>query len=155
MTTSPWYPVNLNIEGKKIIVFGGGNVAQRKVENILLCSGCVTVISPQLTLALKDLVKKGEIKYIQDSYKQQCIDGAYLVFAATSDKDVNKEIARIASEKNILVNVCHSADKSSFIVPAVFREKAVTVAVSTDGKSPAEAVRVRDKISATRIYFTV
>ena len=141
-----FYPVNLNIKGKLCIVIGGGKVAERKIKNILLCEGKVKVISPDLTSKLAELVKQRRITYAKAEYHLESLKGAWLIYAATSNRKLNSKIAKDADKLGILVNVCDSREKSSFILPAVLRKKDLVIAVSTDGTFPEKAVKIRDKL---------
>jgi siroheme synthase-like protein len=84
--------------------------------------------------------------YTRGEYRSSHLKGAFLVYAATSDRKVNAEIARDASRRKLLVNVADSATESTFILPAVLRNREISIAVSTNGLSPAKSVRIRDKI---------
>jgi siroheme synthase-like protein len=141
-----YYPINLNIKGKLCIVIGGGRVAERKIRNILLCGGRVKVVSPELTDALKGMVKRKRISYLRSEYCSEVIKGAFLVYAATSSRKVNAQIAKDTKRLGIPVNVCDSARESTFILPAVLRKKGVTLSVSTDGVSPSKSVEIRDRL---------
>jgi len=141
-----YYPVNLKIKGKNCVVIGGGRVAERKIKNILLCGGKVKVVSPELTDLLLKMVRRGKIDYVRAKYRPGMCKGAFLVSAATSNREVNDRIAREAKRLGILVNVCDSAEESTFILPAVLRKKGVTLSVSTDGRFPTKSVRIRDRL---------
>lgn len=141
-----FYPINLNIKGKVCVVIGGGKVAERKIKNILLCGGKVKVVSPELTDLLSKMVRRRKIDYIQAEYHPDAFEGAFLVYAATSYRKVNAQIAKDAKRLGILVNVCDSARESTFILPAVLRKKGITLSVSTDGVSPVKSVSIRDKL---------
>ncbi len=141
-----YYPVNLNIKGKVCVVIGGGKVAERKVKNILLYGGRVHVVSPVLTDRLSKMAKQGKINHIQAIYHRRYLRGASLVYAATSDRRVNAQIAKDATRLGVLVNVADSAEESSFILPAVLRKRGITIAVSTDGLSPSKSVRIRNRL---------
>lgn len=141
-----YYPINLDIRGKRCVVIGGGKVADRKIKNILLCGGKVKVVSPELTEALSKMAKQGRIAYTRAEYHSGVIEGAYLVFAATSRRKVNAQIARDAKRLGIPVNVCDSPRESTFILPAVLRKKGMTISVSTGGVFPARSVKVRDTL---------
>jgi len=141
-----FYAVNLNIEGKVCIVVGGGKVAERKIRNILFCGGRVRVVSPELITKLAEMAENKKIGYVKCEYRPDVLKKAYLVFAATSNRKVNSKIAKDAKEKGILVNVCDSAKKSTFILPAILRKKGMVISVSTGGVSPQKAVKIRDKI---------
>ena len=92
------------------------------------------------------MAKQGEIDYIKSEYRPGFLKGAYLAYAVTSSREVNSRVSRDGGEKGLPVNVCDSVKESAFILPAVLRKKGVTVAVSTEGKSPEKAVRIRDKL---------
>jgi len=141
-----YYPISLNIKGRLCVVIGGGRVAERKVKNLLLCGGRVRVVSPDLTDRLSQWVSQGKMDYIRSEYRTSHLKGAFLVYAATSGRKVNAEIARDAARWRLLVNVADSAKDSTFILPAVFRKREVSIAVSTDGLSPAMSVGLRDRI---------
>ena len=141
-----YYPINLNIKGKRCVVIGGGRVAERKVKNLLHCGARVRVVSPDLTKQLSKWVSQGRIDYIQREYRTSHLKRAFLVYAATSNRKVNAEIARDAAEQRLLVNVADAARESTFILPAVLRKRGIFIAVSTNGLSPAKAVRIRDRL---------
>jgi len=141
-----YYPVNLNIKGRLCVVIGGGPVAERKVKNLLRCGGRVRVVSPDLTDRLSKWASQGKLDYTRSEYRASHLKGAFLVYAATSDRKVNAEIARDAARRRLLVNVADSAKDSTFILPAVFRKGEVSIAVSTNGLSPAKSVGIRDRI---------
>ena len=141
-----YYPVNLNIKDRLCVVIGGGRVAERKVKNLLAYGGRVKVISPDLTDLLSRWVRQGKLDYTSSKYRSSFLKGAFLVYAATSDRKVNEKIAGDASRRKLLVNVADSAAESTFILPAVLRKRGVSVTVSTDGLSPATSVCIRDGI---------
>ena len=141
-----YYPINLNIKDRLCVVIGGGRVAERKVRNLLLCGARVRVVSPDLTDRLSKWVIQRKIDDTRSEYRASHLKGAFLVYAATSDRKVNAGIARDAAKRKLLVNVVDSAKDSAFILPAVLRKRGVSIAVSTDGLSPATSVRIRDRI---------
>ena len=141
-----YYPVNLNIKGRLCVVIGGGRVAERKVKNLLRCGGRVRVVSPDLTDLLSKWVSQGKMDYTRSEYRASHLKGAFLVYAATSDRKVNAEIARDAARRRLLVNVADAPTESTFILPAVVRKREISIAVSTNGLSPAKSVRIRDRI---------
>jgi precorrin-2 dehydrogenase/sirohydrochlorin ferrochelatase len=141
-----YYPINLNIKGRLCVVIGGGRVAERKVKNLLRCGGRVKVVSPDLTVLLSKWVSQGKMDYARSEYRTSHLKGAFLVYAATSDRKVNAEIARDAARRRLLVNVADSTAESTFILPAVLRKREISIAVSTNGLSPAKSVRIRDRI---------
>jgi len=101
------------------------------------------VISPEATPALNRLAKAGAIKRVARAYRKGDLAGVRLAIAATDDSEVNAKVAREAIEHGVLVNVVDDLQHSEFIVPSVVRRGDVTIAVSTGGKSPALARKIR------------
>jgi len=140
---SAYYPLLLNIQGKKCLVVGGGEVALRKVQTLLEHSTTIEIVSPAFCAELNSLVKEGAVRSIQRDYKTEDLNNASLVIAATDDTKVNAKVAADARKKKILVNVVDKPEISDFIVPSCFRHGDIIVAVSTSGKSPALARKIR------------
>ena len=141
-----YYPVFLNLEGKRCVVVGGGDVAERKVLALLDSGASVTVISPELTERLYDLKFAGRIEHLQRDYREGDLKGAFIVIAATSEMDVNRKVSGDA--EGIPVNVVDTPELCSFIVPSVLRRGPLTIAVSTSGTSPALSRSIREELEA-------
>jgi siroheme synthase-like protein len=141
--SSPYYPLLLNIKGKKCVVVGGGEVALRKVQMLLEHSAIVEAVSPAYCPELNQLIKDDAIRAVHRAYKTEDLNDALLVVAATDDAKVNEKVAAEARKKGILINVVDKPDISDFIVPSYFRRGDIIVAVSTSGKSPALARKIR------------
>lgn len=141
-----YFPVCLNINEKSCVVVGGGSVAERKAKSLLACGAKVTVISPVLTEALQSLYERRRIKWLSREYQKVDIADAFLVIAATDDPQVQKQVFCEAEEKNILVNVADVPEKCNFILPATVRRGDFTLSVSTGGKSPALARKIRQQL---------
>jgi precorrin-2 dehydrogenase/sirohydrochlorin ferrochelatase len=139
------YPIFLNLAGKKCLVAGGGAVAARKVESLAAAGAAVTVVAPMLCPAARALVDKGSARWIEGPFTPQAMDGATLVIAATNVDVVNREVSRMAAERGIPVNVVDQPELCSFFVPSVARRGGLVIAISTSGKSPAVAKRLRKK----------
>jgi siroheme synthase-like protein len=139
-----FYPVSLNLEGRRCIVVGGGPVAEKKVRDLLTAGARVVVISPQPTGGLAESAARGDIQLIPRAYRPGDLEGAFLVI--TDDRALNHSVSEEAERRGIIVNAVDDPRHCSFIAPAVYRQGDLTVAVSTAGKSPALAVRVRDRL---------
>jgi len=139
----PYFPAFLNLRDKKCIVVGGGKVALRKVKMLLDCKADVKVISPALHPDLARLVKKKALCRISREYQPGDLEGAVIVIAATNVKEVNDRVTQEAKRSRALVNVVDDPGPSDFIIPSFFRRKDLTIAVSTAGKSPALARKIR------------
>lgn len=142
-----YYPLNVNIKDRLCVVVGGGRVAERKVKTMLAFGADVQVISPDLTEGLQRLVDDGKVSYLQRRYAPDVLAGAFLAFTATNERAVNIRAASDAHALGIPVNVADSAAESTFILPAILQRGSILVAVSTGGRSPALAKRVRDRLS--------
>lgn len=141
-----FFPVLINIKDKKCIVIGGGCVAERKVKTLLKYGAKVTLISPEINENLKKLADQGKIRFIQRKYRKSDIKDAFVVVAATSDTSVNSKIAKDAK---FLVNIVDKSTTESdgvfYIVPAIFQNNELTIAVSTE--FPALSKLLRDEIA--------
>jgi siroheme synthase-like protein len=141
------YPICLiNLESRQAVVVGGGNVAARKVGELLEAGARVTVISPTLSPELKALAEAERITVIGRPYRRGDLFNAFLAIAATDEPDVNQAIWQEAEQHGCLVNVVDDPAHCHFITPAVLRRGDVTVTVSTGGTSPALARRLRERL---------
>jgi precorrin-2 dehydrogenase/sirohydrochlorin ferrochelatase len=143
--TLKYYPVFWNITGKKCVVVGGGEVAERKVKRLLECGAKVFVISSRLTPELARLNEKNMISHVAKEYSVEQIYGAALVIGATDDEKTNTAIASDARNKGILVNIVDDPQKCDFILPSLVERGDLTIAISTGGKSPALARYLREE----------
>ena len=143
---SEYYPIMLKVSGKKCVVVGGGNVAERKTKAFLECGGTVYVISPNLSSGLRSLAETGQIEVIHRDYRADDLKNAAIVVAATDDQEVNKRIYSEGQQRGILTNVVDDPENSNFIVPSVLQRDDVIIAVSTSGRSPALARKIRTEL---------
>jgi precorrin-2 dehydrogenase/sirohydrochlorin ferrochelatase len=138
-----YYPVYLDLTGKKAIVIGGGTVAERKIRSLLKANAHVTVISPRLTKRLEREKLKGTFKHVCRSYKKGDLSRAFLVIAATDSQSINEQVSRNAP---CLVNVVDKPDLCNFIVPSFVQRGHLQVAISTSGMSPALSRSIRKEL---------
>jgi cobalt-precorrin 5A hydrolase/precorrin-3B C17-methyltransferase len=142
------YPITLtSLRGAPVVVVGGGAVGERKVRGLLAAGAAVQLISPAATEWLQVWAAAGQISWEQRRYAAGDLDSARLAFAATDQREVNAQIASDAAALGLLCNVADAPAEGSFHLPAVYRGDGVTIAVSTDGASPARAVALRDAIA--------
>jgi precorrin-2 dehydrogenase / sirohydrochlorin ferrochelatase len=141
-----YYPVCLDLRGRPCLVIGGGAVAARKVEGLLECGARVTVVAPALTPALQALLQAGRITARLRPYADGDLDGAALAIAATDERDVNALVATEARARGVWLNAADDPERCDFILPAVIRRGDLQVAISTGGRSPALARRVREDL---------
>src|SRR5688572_2257075 len=138
-----FYPIFLNLTGRPCTVIGGGTVATQKVDRLLDARARVTVISPNVSPHLEQLAVDGAIILIRRPYQPGDLAGTFLAIAAPDDPQDNHAIWLEAAREDVLLNAVDDPPHCHFIAPAILQRGDLTVAVSTGGKSPALAVRVR------------
>lgn len=141
-----FYPVYLDLTNKLCVVVGGGNVALRKVKTLLECGGQVRLVSKGVVPGLEEIIKKGEVEYRKKLFSTDDISEAFLVIGATNDHSVNTLVYKTASEEKILVNIVDIPSKCNFIVPSAIRQGDLCISISTGGKSPALAKKMRKSL---------
>jgi len=140
------YPVCLDIKDKLCVVVGGGEVALRKVQGLLAAGARVRVISPEVEEALAVLAGAGRIDWQRKTYAPGDISRSVLVFAATDDRETQQQICRQTARSGQLVNVADDPACCDFQVPACVRRGDLTIAIATNGKSPAVAAMIRGRL---------
>ena len=143
-----YYPVFFDLEGRRCLVIGGGEIAQHKVEGLLAAGARVTVIAPKLTRDLRRLLAEGKIDLVQREYREGDIESYEICMVATDDGAVNAEVAAEAKRWRVWVNAADDPANCDFILPSVIRRGAITIAASTGGMSPALARRLREELEA-------
>jgi len=140
------YPLTLDIEGRRCVVVGGGPVAERKCRGLLDAGGAVTVVTERATGGIEKLAGDGMVTLVRRAYSYGDLDGALLAVAATDDPTVHADVFKEGEERGVLVNAVDDVRHSHFAVPSVVRRADVVVAISTGGKAPALAKRVRSRL---------
>jgi len=142
------YPVFLNLKGKKAVVLGAGEVAFRKIKELLASQARVEVTSREFLPSVVSLAKKNPYLRLRPKTSLDALlKGADLAFAATSDVVLNKKFALACRKKRILVNVADQPDLCDFLVPSLFRKGRLELAISTGGASPLLAKKLREELS--------
>jgi precorrin-2 dehydrogenase/sirohydrochlorin ferrochelatase len=135
----------LKLAGKKVVVVGGGRVAERKISGLINTNANITVVAPKISMEIQQLVENGKIVWLAKSFSIEDIEGAFMVFAATNEKDLNQMI-KDAAEVCTLVTIADGPEESDFHVPAKVQRGRLTVAVSTGGASPTLARKIRSQL---------
>ena len=141
-----FYPICLDLKAKPCVIVGGGRVAERKTLGLLSCGAQVSVISPVLTEELKRQHAEGKLRWIERGYRQGDLAQAFLVIAATDDEETQKQVYEEAVSNNLLLNVADVPQRCNFILPASVRRGDLTISISTAGKSPALARKLRQEL---------
>jgi uroporphyrin-III C-methyltransferase / precorrin-2 dehydrogenase / sirohydrochlorin ferrochelatase len=143
----PPYPSGLRLQGRRVVVVGGGHVAQRRIPRLLSAGADVLVVSPVVTPAVEGLAGSGEIAWTARGYRAGDIDGAWYVVAATDDPAVNAAVSAEAEEQRTFCVRADDATQATAWTPAVGRHAGVTVAV-LGNREPRRSAAVRDAIVA-------
>lgn len=149
-----YFPFFVELEGKRGVIVGGGNVAARKVEKLLMFGTELTVVAPDIEACVRIL--QGELPetdaaaslhFEERDFRAEDLQDADFVIAATDDETLNGRIADVCREKRIPVNVVDDREKCTFFFPALVKDGPLTVGISTDGKSPFAASWLRREIA--------
>ena len=138
-----YYPINLDINNRTCLVVGGGGVGTRKVMMLIKCGANVTVVSPEFSEKLLSLAEKDAITLKKRRYRPSDLEGVFLVFGASSNAKLNRQIGADARRLNVLCNIADSPEDCSFVVPSTLTRGDLTIAISTSGKSPTLAKKLR------------
>lgn len=142
------YPIVLTgLAGTLAVVVGGGAVGERKIRGLLAAGVEVRLVSPTATPQLQTWAHEQHISWMQRDYVTGDLAGARLVFAATNQRAVNARVAREAAARGLLCNVADAPDEGNFHLPALHRDRGMTIAVSSGGAAPARAATLRDMIA--------
>lgn len=135
-------PININIEGKKILIIGGGRVGLHKATILHRFTDEATVISPDFKEGFEEL----PFTLIKKEYEATDIDGAHLIYICTENHDLNARIKKDAEERGILASVCDNPALCDFTSPAIFKDGDLMVAVSSNAKDVHRSMSIRDAI---------
>jgi len=138
-----YYPVSLDVKNRKCLVVGGGGVGTRKVMTLLDCGAKVTVVSPDVRESLLELADNGLIILEKRPYRETDLAGMFLVIGTTDDEELNRKINMNAENLNMLCNIADRPEVCNFILPSIVNRGDLTISISTSGKSPALAKRLR------------
>jgi len=141
-----YYPMMMDVKGRECLVVGGGDVAARKVEMLVSCGAKVRVVAPEIDASLENLKQEGKVRHIDCEYEKELMENVVLAIAATDNEKVNRAVYDDACERGIPVNVVDVPPLCTFIVPSIVEQGDLLLAISTSGKSPAMAKRIRKEL---------
>ena len=141
-------PIFLKLEGRKCLVVGAGNIAAPKIESLLRAGGVVTVVAPEARPEVRAWSEAGKFLWQQRKFAEPDLEGAFLVITATDLKEVNHSVAEAARARGILCNSVDDPPDCDFYYPSVVNRGDLQIAISTAGKSPALAQRLREEIDS-------
>ncbi len=148
LMSTTFYIACIKLSGRRCVVVGGGPVGLEKVEGLLACDAEVTLIAPDAVKELRDLAAEGSITWEQREYAGPSdLEGRFIAIAATDDTDLNIRVFNDGEERAMLTNVVDVPPLCNFILPAIWRQGSMAVAISTAGASPALAKRMKREIA--------
>ncbi|MDX6541193.1 MAG: precorrin-2 dehydrogenase [Gaiellales bacterium] len=139
----------LNLRGRRCLVVGAGPVGLEKIEGLLAAEADVQVVALEAIPEVEELAREGSLRLELRGWRSDDLVDAFLVFAATSDTELNVRVFQEAERRTMLVNVVDVPPLCNFIMPAIARNGPISIAVSTRGASPALAKRLRTEIAET------
>ena len=144
-----FYPMFVDLEGRRCVVVGGGPIATEKVEKLLDHGAAIRLVSPQVTPELAQMVSDGAIREFHErTYRPDDLEGCFLVIAATNLDPINRMIWQDAEARNMVCNVVDVPPLCNFIVPSIVRRGELALAISTGGASPVVATHIRRQLDA-------
>ncbi len=149
-----YYPVFLNLEGRRCVVVGAGREGERKVRKLLESEADVVVIAPEAGDYLSGLAAEGLVTWHRREYAPGDLEGAFIAISAAApaqDNELNRAIAVEAEERSIPLVVIDVTHLCSFIAPSIVERGSVTIATSTGGSSPALARKFRQELSRSNV----
>jgi uroporphyrin-III C-methyltransferase/precorrin-2 dehydrogenase/sirohydrochlorin ferrochelatase len=146
MQPTPLFPLYADLQGRTVLVVGGGTVARRKVQALIESGAVVRVGAPQLESHLAQLATAGRIEHLVGEFDPAWLDSAWFVVAATDAVAVNRAVAEAAAARRLFANVVDDAELSSAQLPAVVRRGALQIAISSAGAAPMLARALREKL---------
>ncbi|HZX76889.1 NAD(P)-dependent oxidoreductase [Lysobacter sp.] len=142
----PLFPLFAQLEGRPVLVVGGGEVASRKIEALLQAGARVQVHAHAVSQSVRDWIEDGRIDRRDGEFDPAWLDEAWLVVAATDDRAFNARLASEAERRRLFVNVVDDAELSTFHIPAIVDRAPLQVAISSGGAAPMLARRLREQL---------
>ncbi len=141
-----FFPMLVNLRARRCVVVGAGKVAAEKVSGLLLHGAQVTVISPRAVEPIRVSALSGALVWRRRAFSPKDVNGAFLAVAATNSPATNASVFRACKARGILCNAVDEPEHCDFFYPAVVRRGALQIAISTGGRSPALAARLRREL---------
>ena len=140
------FPLFFKLEGRKVLIVGGGEVALRKADLLSRAGACITILAPDISHEIRELLSDNKHELIEKNYHKSYMSGARVIIAATDDETLNHEIHADATELNIPVNVVDTPPLCDFIFPAIIDRNPIVIGISSNGKAPVLARLLRARL---------
>jgi len=146
MRSTRLFPMFLKLSARPCLVLGAGTIAESKIAGLLEAGGRVRVVAPEATPQVRSWAQSNSIEWHQRSFQPDDLTGMFLVVAATSSAELHQRIFEEATRRGVLCNIVDVPVLCDFYYPAVVQRGALQIAISTAGKSPALAQRLRKQL---------
>jgi len=140
------FPIFVKLQGRLVVVVGGGEIAAGKIDGLLRAGAKVRVIAPEVHASLVEPIRTRKIEWVPRKFQPECLAGATLAIAATSAPGVNASVYREAEARGILCNAVDDIENCHFYYGSIVQRGDLQIAISTNGKSPALAQRLRQEL---------
>jgi siroheme synthase-like protein len=140
------FPIFLKLEGRTVLVAGGGTIAEQKLGGLLAAGAEIHVVAPEAGTAIRELANDRKLKWAQREFQCSDLNGVSLVIAATGNPAVNERIFREAEVRGVLCNAVDEPERCHFYYGSVVQRGDLQIAISTAGHSPALAQRIRKQL---------
>jgi siroheme synthase-like protein len=144
--TPTFFPMMVNLAGRKCLVVGAGKIAAEKIAGLMGHGPEITVVSPRAVAEIRKQARARKLKWIRREFSAKDVKGVFLVIAAANSNAVNAAVFRACKKNGILCNAVDDPENCDFFYPAVVRRGALQIAISTNGLSPALASRLRKEL---------
>ncbi len=144
--SAAFFPMLVNLAGRKCVVVGAGSVAAARLKGLLHCGADVVVVSPRAVPAIQRLARAGKLVWRRKAFSPEDVRGKFLAIAATNSSKINEDVFRACAARSVLCNSVDDPEHCDFIYPAVVRRGPLQIAISTGGRSPALAARLRREL---------
>jgi siroheme synthase-like protein len=140
------FPIFVKLRGRLVVIVGGGEIAAGKIDGLLRAGANVRVVAPEVNAALRKLIGRGMVVWVAREFRVQDLAGATLAIAATSAPGVNAAVYREAETRGTLCNAVDDIENCHFYYGSIVQRGDLQIAISTNGKSPALAQRLRQEL---------
>ena len=140
------FPIFLKLEGRRCLVVGAGKIAEGKIRGLLDAGASVEVVAPFAVPQIQQWFSQGVLSWQQRVFEPRDLDHASIVIAATPSHEVNTQVFEEAQLRNVLCNSVDDPENCDFYYPAVVERGDLQIAISTNGRSPALAQRLRQEL---------
>jgi precorrin-2 dehydrogenase/sirohydrochlorin ferrochelatase len=140
------FPAFLKLDGRECLVVGAGSVGESKIDGLLATGAVITVVAPRATGVVEAWAHAGKLRWLAREFEPSDLEGIFLAVVATEVPELNERVFQEARRRRVLCNVVDDPARCDFYYPAVVRRGALQIAISTNGRSPALAQRLREEM---------